>query len=187
MDNAQFEEQFNELMRSRREEMKSKYNRVLPSGELIFNRFDKSAFLKCGKDSSIYDTSVVMGDVSIGDNVWVGPYTILEGSTAALTIGNFVSIAAGVMIYTHDSTRYYVSGGKAPFAKGPVTIGDNTVIGSMSVIGRNVTIGKHCVIGAYSFVNKSIPDYSIAVGVPAKVIGKVILEDEGVRFEYFKQ
>lgn len=187
MDNMQFAENFNEYMRIRREEMKEKYNRVLPSGELIFNRFDKAEYLKCGKKSSIYDTSVIMGDVIIGDNVWVGPYTLLEGSTDKLQIGNFVSIDAGVMIYTHDSTKYYVSGGKSPFAKGPVTIGDNTVIGTMSMIGCNVTIGKHCVIGAHSFVNNDVPDYSIAAGVPAKIIGKVILDEEGVRFEYFRE
>lgn len=179
-----FEDEFHKYMSGKRDEMKQKYNRVLPSGELIYNRFDKAKDLKCGENSSIYDTCVVMGDVRIGDNVWVGPYTLLEGSNAELSIGNFVSIDAGVMIYTHDSTRYYVSGGKAPFSKGPVTIGDNTVIGTMTMIGCNVAIGNHCVVAAHSFVNKDVPDYSIVAGVPAKIIGKVILEEEGVRFEY---
>ncbi|MBD3337951.1 MAG: acyltransferase [Candidatus Lokiarchaeota archaeon] len=50
-----------------------------------------------------------------------------------------------------------------------VSIGDETWIGeNVSIIGAN--IGKHCVIGANSVVTKDIPDYSIAVGVPAKVI-----------------
>ncbi len=184
MDTFNFGDEFEKYMLLKREAMKQQYNRVLPSGELIYNRFDKAKDLKCGENSSIYDTSVVMGDVKIGDHVWVGPYTLLEGSTAELIIGNFVSIDAGVMIYTHDSTKYYVSGGKVPFDKGPVTIGDYSVIGTMSMIGCNVKIGKHCVIGAHSFVNKDVPDYSIVAGVPAKVIGRVILEEEGVRFEY---
>lgn len=187
MDNVTFANEFDNFMAARREEMKHKYNRVLPSGELIFNRFDKGEYLHCGEGSSVYDTSVIMGDVKIGDHVWVGPYTLLEGSSAQLTIGNFVSIDAGVMIYTHDSTKHYVSGGKAPFEHGPVTIGSYTVIGTMSMIGANVTIGDHCVIGAHSFVNKDVPDYSIVAGTPAKVIGKVILEEEGVRFEYFNK
>lgn len=185
MSDFEFEEQLQEFMASKREEMRRKYDRVLPSGELIFNRFDKAKYLNCGERSSVYDTCVVMGDVKIGDDVWIGPYTLLEGSNAALTIGNFVSIDAGVMIYTHDSTKYYVSGGSAPFEKGPVTIKSNTVIGTMSMIGCNVTIGKHCVIGAHSFVNQDIPDYSIAAGVPAKIIGRVILDQKEVRFEYF--
>jgi len=186
LDIVRFGEIFEEYMSLKRNEMWKMYGRVLPSGELIFNRFDKAKYLNCGENSSIHDTCAVYGrEVSIGNNVWVGPYTILEGSNAKLTIGDFVSINAGVMIYTHDSTKYYVSGGKVPFQKGSVMIKSNTVIGTMSMIGCNVTIGNHCVVGAYSFVNQDIPDFAIAAGVPAKVIGKVILDEEGVQFKYF--
>lgn len=186
MTEQEFEKMLDKCIENKRERMKEKYNRVLPSGELLFNRFDKGQYLKCGKNSSVYDASVVMGDVEIGDYVWVGPYTLLEGSNAKLRIGNFVSINAGVMIYTHDSTKYFISGGREPFKKGNVTIGDYTVIGTMSMIGCNVTIGSHCVIGAHSFVNMDIPDNSIAAGIPAKIIGRVIMEDATVQFEYFK-
>lgn len=186
MESYNFTEEFEQYMREKRRGMKKQYNRVLPSGEYIYNRFEKAKDLNCGENSSVYDTSVVMGNVKFGDHVWVGPYTLLEGSAAELIIGNFVSIDAGVMIYTHDSTKHYVSGGKNAFEKGPVTIGDNTVIGTMSMIGCNVTIGKHCVVAAHSYVNKNVPDYSIVAGVPARVIGKVVMEEEGVRFEYDK-
>ena len=187
MDVNEFSDAFDEMMRIRREDMKAAYNRVLPSGELIFNRFDKGRYLKCGEGSSIYDTSVVMGDVEIGDHVWVGPYTLLDGSSGKLVIGDYVSIDSGVMIYTHDSTKNYVSGGVNPFEKGDVIIKGNTVIGSMSMISCGVTIGDHSVVGAHSFVNKDVPDHSIVAGVPAKVIGKVIENEKGeVSFEYFK-
>ena len=187
MTDQEFDNAFDRCMSNRREKMKKKFNRVLPSGELIFNRFDKGQYLKCGKNSSVYDTSVVMGDVEIGDNVWVGPYTLLEGSNAKLKIGDFVSINAGVMIYTHDSTQYYLSGGVESFKKGDVTIGSYTVIGTMSMVGCNVSIGNHCVIAAHSFVNKDIPDNSIAAGNPAKIIGRVInMEDGTVQFEYLQ-
>ena len=185
MTGREFEEKFEKYMEEKRNIMREKYNRVLPSGELILNRFDKGKYLNCGTGSSIYDTSVIMGDVEIGKNVWVGPYTILEGSNAKLKIGNFVSINAGVMIYTHDSTKYYVSGGAAPFLKGDVTIGDYTVIGTLSMIGCNVTIGSHCVIAPYSFVNKDVPDNTIVAGTPAKQIGQVIINKDGsVDFNY---
>jgi len=185
--NVEFEKSFEQFMQIKRDEMREKYDRVLPSGELIFNRFDKAKYLRSGENTSIYDTSVILGwdGVKIGSNVWIGPYTLLEGSNADLVIEDFVSIDSGVMIYTHDSTKYYVSGGKVPFEKGPVTIKKNTVIGTMSMIGCNVTIGEHCVIGAHSFVNQDIHDFSIAAGVPAKIIGKVVLDGEEVRFEYF--
>ena len=185
MDQKDFGQLFEKHMKSARDEMKEKYNRVLPSGELIFNRFDKARYLECGENSSIYDTAVIMGDVKIGSNVWVGPYTLLEGANAKLTIHDYVSIDAGVMIYTHDSTKHYVSGGKNPFQKGDVTINSYTVIGTMSMISCGVTIGKHCVVAAHSFVNKDVPDYSIVAGNPARVIGHVsVLESGEVEFHY---
>lgn len=102
-----------------------------------------------------------------------------------MIIGDYVSINAGVMIYTHDSTKYYVSGGRVPFQQGDVAIKDHTVIGTMSMVGCNVVIGKHCVIGAHSFVNRDVPDFSIAAGVPAKIVGQVIIDQDGVQFSYF--
>lgn len=186
MEKEEFARLFDEMMADRREEMRQKFDRVLPSGELIFNRFDKGRYLACGEGSSVYDTSVVMGRVEIGRHVWVGPYTVLEGSGAKLKIGDHVSIAAGTCIYTHDSTRNYVSGGIDPFETGEVTIGSHTVIGTMCMIGCGVRIGDHCVIGAHSFVNRDVPDCSIAAGIPAKVIGRVVIREDGhADFEYF--
>ena len=175
----EFGELFDRHMLQRREEMRERYRRVLPSGELIFNRFDKAKYLNCGEDSSVYDTAVVMGDVSIGAHVWVGPYTILDGSGGRLSIGDWVSVNAGVMIYTHDSTGHYLSGGIMPFEKGDVSIGDHTVIGTMSMIGNGVSIGHHCIIGANSFVKNDIPDFSIVSGTPARITGRVTLEEDG--------
>ena len=53
-----------------------------------------------------------------------------------------------------------------------INIEEDCWIGTNVCIVGNVTIGRHCVIGANSFVNQSIPDFSIAVGNPAKVVKK---------------
>ena len=50
-----------------------------------------------------------------------------------------------------------------------VTIGEDSWIGERAVVSADV--GKHCVVGAGAVVTKSVPDYAIVVGVPAKVIG----------------
>ncbi len=187
MTDQEFEALFDRYMAKKRDGMRIKYNRVLPSGELIYNRFDKGKYLGCGEGSSVYDTSIVMGNVRIGEHVWVGPYTLLDGSGGDIVIGDYVSINSGVMVYSHDSTKNYVSGGVNPFEKGGVTIGSYTVIGSMSMVSCGVSIGNHCVIGVHSFVNSDIPDYCIAAGTPARIIGKVVLDKRGMAsFEYFK-
>lgn len=64
-----------------------------------------------------------------------------------------------------------------------VTIGDNVWIGGNVVINPGVIIGNNCVIGSGSVVTKNIPDNSIAVGNPARVIREITEED---RRYYFK-
>jgi len=68
-----------------------------------------------------------------------------------------------------------------PIKEQPIINAGKVIIGEHSWIGENVCIigakiGKHCVIGANSVVTKDIPDYSVAVGVPAKVIKKYSFE-----------
>ena len=63
---SDFEKEFDALMQERRAWMQENYKRTLPSGELIYNRFQKARDLGFGEGSSIYDTSVVMGEVRVG-------------------------------------------------------------------------------------------------------------------------
>ena len=90
----------------------------------------------------------------------------------SIKIGSYVMIGAGTNIY--DSSYIYdnvnipikMQGSKTS----PVVIEDDVWIGANCTILMGVTIGAHSIIGANSVVTKSIPPYSIAVGVPAKVI-----------------
>jgi len=56
--------------------------------------------------------------------------------------------------------------------QGKVTVKKNARIGSHSMIMPGVTIGESAVVGAFSFVNKSVPDNVVVVGIPAKIIEK---------------
>ncbi len=185
MTDLEFEEYFNRYMTKKREEMREKFNRVLPSGEYIFNRFDKARYLECGKGSSVYDTTVVMGDVTIGENVWIGPFAFIEGFNGKIEIGDYVAIGSGTMISTHDSSKNILTSGKEPVKKGNVKIGNNTIIHPMVMISCGVSIGNHCIIGTNSFVNDDVPDNSIVAGNPAKIIGAVKINEDGkVEFCY---
>jgi acetyltransferase-like isoleucine patch superfamily enzyme len=66
-------------------------------------------------------------------------------------------------------------------SKGPTIIGDNVWLGAHVVVTSGVTIGERCVIGANSVVTQDIPPYSIAAGVPARVLRPVAYGDHGDR------
>ncbi|NLB78095.1 MAG: acyltransferase [Clostridiaceae bacterium] len=161
-----------------RNEINERWDRVLPFNEEFTDRWEKAKYLGFGEGSSIYDGSVVMGSVKIGSHCWIGPFTLLDGS-GGLIIGDYCHISAGVQIYSHDTVKWVLSKGKQQYEKNQTLIGSCCHIGSMSVIVKGVQIGNHCVIGANSFVNKDIPDYSIAVGSPARIIGNVTIDDSG--------
>lgn len=157
------------FFRLRKIKVKKLFNRTLPFGEYFSDRWEKAEELKFGHGTSIYDSSYLYGDVKVGKDTWIGPFTILDGS-GGLKIGNNCSISAGVQIYTHDSVSWAVSGGVKPYKYDKVVIGDNCYIGPNVIISKGVTIGESSIIGANSFVNIDIPSNSRAAGNPAKII-----------------
>ena len=157
------------LFKTRRKYVKKRFNRVLPTNELFTNRWEKASFLGFGKETSVYDSCLVFGEVLVGEQTWIGPFTILDGS-GQLEIGNNCSISSGVQIYTHDTVQWAISGGVAPYEYEKTVIGNNCYIGPNTIIAKGVTIGQGTVIGANSFVNKSFPKNSKIAGNPARLI-----------------
>ena len=151
-----------------RSDVKEKWNRVLPSGDYLSDRWEKAKYLGFGEGSSIYDSSLVIGDVRVGKNTWVGPFTVLDGS-GGLEIGDYCSISAGVQIYSHDTVNWAISGGKQASEYGTTKIESNVYLGPNVVVARGVTIGEGSIIGANSFVNKNIPANSRAWGNPCVI------------------
>ncbi|MDD5359053.1 MAG: acyltransferase [Sulfurovaceae bacterium] len=154
----------------KREKIKKDFDRVMPIGDYISDRWEKAKYLGFGENSSIYDSSLVLGSVKVGKNCWIGPFTILDGSGGELIIGDNCDISAGVHIYTHDTVDRVIYDGE--ITKASVIIGNNTYIGPNAVISKGVTIGDYVVIGANSFVNEDIPSNSKAFGTPTKLISK---------------
>jgi len=163
----------------------SNYNRSLPFNETFVDRWERARKLGFGDQTNIYDSSIVLGNLNVGSNCWIGPYTILDGS-GGLYIGNYVTISAGVQIYTHDNIKQTLSSFKVPIERNPIKISNNVYIGPNSIITKGVEIGDFCVIGAGSFVNKNIESNTIVAGQPAKPIGKVIIEGDEINFKYFE-
>src|ERR1019366_8652869 len=67
-------------------------NRSLPFADLLFDRWERAKMLGFGEGTSVYDSTHVFGDVQVGKNTWIGPFTILDGS-GGLTIGDNCSIS----------------------------------------------------------------------------------------------
>lgn len=101
--------------------------------------------------------------MNIGTNVKISYKASLDKSInpKGIYIGNNSWVLAKAMILAHDHSRSL---------KLDTIIGDNCVIGVCSIILPGVKIGNHVIVGAGSVVTKDIPDNSIAVGNPAKVI-----------------
>lgn len=162
------------LLRDKRDQdLRATFNRSLPFADAQFDRWERAKALGFGDKTSIYDSSFIFGDVKVGVETWIGPFTLLDGSGGGLVIGDHCSISAGVHIYTHDTVLWAVSGGVQQARKSAVKIGSNTYIGAQSVIVAGVTIGERCVIAANSLVNRDVPDGTIVGGTPAKALGRV--------------
>jgi acetyltransferase-like isoleucine patch superfamily enzyme len=113
--------------------------------------------------------------VTIGDRCLIGRGSGIVGHFS-IEIGN--DVWTGHNVYITDQNHGYedvtrpISQQSQP--ERAVKIGDGSWLGYGSVVLPGVTIGEHCVIGANSVVTRDVPSFSVAVGVPARVIKKYV-------------
>lgn len=112
------------------------------------------------------------GSLKVGDRVWIGPGAYLH--CCDLTIGDYVGIGPGVMILGNQHVGRPVNRPiiDTDLEVRPVVIESGADIGMGAKILPGVRIGRGSVVGAGAVVTKSVPPYSVAVGVPAQVIRK---------------
>lgn len=149
-------DEIRDLLMNLRQSMREQFDRHLPIQDLLFDRWETAEFNGFGKGSSCYNNVLIIGDVSVGKNTWIGPNVVLDGS-GGLQIGDYVSVSAGVQIYTHDTVNWSTSMGVAEISRMPTKIGNGVYLGPNSVIQQGVSIGDRAVVGAMSFVNKDVP------------------------------
>ena len=120
-----------------------------------FNRikYAKKIGVNFGENLHIY------GEISWGTEPWL------------ITIGNNVHLTNGVSFINHDGGTLLFRD-RVPDLEitKPITIGNNVYVGNNVMILPGVNIGNDVIIGAGAIVTRDIPDNSVAVGVPAKVI-----------------
>ncbi len=158
-------------------------------------QFTPSQFAKLG-ENVVFEPGVLVfhpEQIEIGDEVYVGHYTILKGyyknkmvvgsgtwigqqcffhSGGGITIGRNVGIGPGVKVLT---SRHAEEGRTKPILHSridfaPVVIEDDADLGIGSIILPGVTIGRGAQIGAGAVVASDVPAYAVAAGVPARVL-----------------
>lgn len=144
----------------------SKIRRRTRIDVLPFNNFS------LGANSTIEDFSTInngVGEVIIGDRSRIGMGNVIIGP---VYIGNDVILAQNVVMsgLNHGYEDVNIPPKDQKVTTSPIYIEDEVWIGANVSIVAGVTIGKHSVVAAGSVVTKNVPQYSISVGNPAKVI-----------------
>ncbi|MFM9963305.1 MAG: acyltransferase [Planctomycetaceae bacterium] len=139
------------------------------TGVYLRRAFYRLVLPRCGTDCCLtFGTILSHPTAKIGDRVYVGA----NCSLGDVELEDDVLMASHVSVMNgsqqHGIARLDVPIREQPGVFVPVRIGRDSWIGERAVIAADV--GRHCVIGAGSVVTKPIPDFAIAVGVPARVI-----------------
>lgn len=127
-----------------------------------------------GFKSLVEDFSVInngMGDVYIGSRTFIGLSNVIIGP---VSIGNNVIMAQNVVLsgLNHGYKEVNMPIRDQPCTTAEIVIGDDTWIGANVTITAGVTIGRHVVIAGGSVVTKSVGEYCVVAGNPARVIKK---------------
>ena len=126
----------------------------------VFPSSNSGATVKFGKDVQLNDYVHIVGmnSIEIGDNVLMASHVFISDNSHGSYKGDENDSDPNI----HPTERNY--------SMALIKIGNNVWIGEGVLIMPGITIGDGCVIGAHSVVTKDVPDYSIAVGSPAKVV-----------------
>lgn len=134
---------------------------------------NKAKFATLGKNNRCKLLVAAHATLTLGNKIGMSNATII--STSSVTLGNNIMIGGGVVIVDNDfhslnPAHWHTDQDPLHMKSDPVIIKDNVFIGMDSIILKGVTIGNNVIIAAGSVVVKSIPDYEIWGGNPAKFI-----------------
>ena len=158
-------------------------NRHFPS-KVDFGYFGENVFLYTPMKVSCPKNVFVEENVRIGANL-----CILNADTEHVTIKKYTTISTDSIFVTQNHIKtvgipiFLLSGSHINDRSGDITIEEDVWIGARVTVLAGVTIGRGCVIGAGSVVNKSLPPYSVAVGVPARIVKRVFTNEQILRHE----
>lgn len=130
-------------------------------------RTSVDAVARGAKFTNFIHPSVDLNMTSLGVGNYIQESVILQ---AEVTVGDNSSIHMGSLIGHESTIGHTVFIAHAVSVSGCCRVGDGTFVGTNATILPRVTVGKWCVIGAGAVVTRDVPDYSVVVGNPARVL-----------------
>ena len=136
-----------------------------------------------GKETYVSDLAMVIGDVVIGDNCYIGHGAILRGDYGRIEIGDGTAIEEGVIIHAPPNDIHSI-GRKVTVGHGAILHGkyirDLASIGMGAILSLLSDVGEGSIIAEGSIVklNQVIPANVVAAGNPAKVVREILPRDE---------
>ena len=146
---------------------------------------------KFGKGTFIYKSADIIGDVTIGNNCYIGPGARIRGDYGSIIIGDDTAVEENVVIHARPNDKTAI-GNHVTIGHGSIihnaTIHDWAIIGMGAIVSDWADIGKWAVVAEGALVKnkQKIPEKAIAVGVPAKVISEISSEYKKQWTEYKK-
>ena len=120
--------------------------------------------------------------MQVGRSCWVGPYTVLDGSHAPLTIGDYVDIGSGAHVYTHNTIERALTGHKAPLFGNATTIGNCCFIAPACASSpRGTVLGRPLLRGRRQLRRGDLPHPQLHRRLPAQRVGVVEIRGDHAR------
>lgn len=132
-----------------------------------------------GDNVRIDDFCILSGAITIGNYVHIAAYSAIYGGTEGVYIDSFSNISSRVTIYAisddfsgNSMTNPMIPEKYKKLQKSKVVIGKHVIIGSTSVVLPGVKLNEGSAFGSFSFINHSTAPWSMNVGIPCKKIGE---------------
>ncbi|MFK5957166.1 MAG: DapH/DapD/GlmU-related protein [Planctomycetota bacterium] len=149
---------------------------LLGEGTSVWDNVHLRAPSKIGCDCIIGEKTYIAYDVTIGDRVKINAFVYV---CAAVTIEDGVMISAGT-VFTNDRfprattpDLKQLRGSEPDEHTLPTLVKEGATVGARCVIGNDLSLGRFCMVGMGSVVTKSVPDFHLVVGHPARSVGFV--------------
>ena len=136
-----------------------------------------------GKETYVSETAMVIGDVVIGDNCYVGHGAIIRGDYGRIEIGDGTAVEEGVIIHCPPKESHII-GKNVTIGHGAMVhgkrIGDSAVIGLEASVSIWSEVGEWAIVaeGAVVKLKQVVPAMTVVAGNPARAVRKVSAEDQ---------